>query len=103
MTAARLAFALTLIAAACTAAPAPSSEIAFSSRSWPEAEAAPCVVGDGGAARLGIARIEAIKASLKWTEEQTYCNATAALFGMAHQVMNFKPNMDKENRRHTWA
>jgi ABC-type transport system substrate-binding protein len=60
MTAARLAFALALIAASCTAAPAPSSEIAFSARSWPEAEAAPCVVGDGGAARLGIARIEAV-------------------------------------------
>jgi ABC-type transport system substrate-binding protein len=60
MTAARLAFALALVAASCTAAPAPSSEIAFSARSWPEAEAAPCVVGDGGAARLGIARIEAV-------------------------------------------
>ena len=60
MTAARLAFALTLIAAACTAAPAPSSEIAFSSGSWPEVEAASCVVGEGGAARLGIARIEAV-------------------------------------------
>ena len=60
MTAARLAFALALIAASCTAAPAPSSEIAFSARSWPEAEVAPCVVGDGGAARLGIARIEAV-------------------------------------------
>jgi ABC-type transport system substrate-binding protein len=60
MTAARLAFALALIAASCTAAPAPSSEIAFSARSWPEAEAASCVVGEGGAARLGIARIEAV-------------------------------------------
>jgi len=60
MTAARLAFALALVAASCTAAPAPSSEIAFSARSWPEAEVAPCVVGDGGAARLGIARIEAV-------------------------------------------
>jgi len=60
MTAARLAFALALIAASCTAAPAPSSEIAFSARSWPEAEAAPCVVGESGAARLGIARIEAV-------------------------------------------
>jgi ABC-type transport system substrate-binding protein len=60
MTAARLAFALALVAASCTAAPAPSSEIAFSARSWPEAEAAPCVVGDGGAARLGVARIEAV-------------------------------------------
>jgi ABC-type transport system substrate-binding protein len=60
MTAARLAFALALIAASCTAAPAPSSEIAFSARSWPEVEAASCVVGEGGAARLGIARIEAV-------------------------------------------
>ena len=60
MTAARLAFALALIAASCTAAPAPSSEIAFSARSWPEAQAAECGVSEGGAARLGIARIEAV-------------------------------------------
>ncbi|MFM8403348.1 MAG: ABC transporter substrate-binding protein, partial [Candidatus Limnocylindrus sp.] len=62
MAAARLAFALALalVAASCTAAPAPSSEISFSARSWPEAEAAECVVGESGAARLGIARIEAV-------------------------------------------
>ena len=60
MTAARFAFALALVAASCTAAPAPSSEISFSARSWPEAEAAPCAVGESGAARLGIARIEAV-------------------------------------------
>ena len=60
MTAARLAFALALIAASCTAAPAPSSEIAFSARSWPEAQAAACAVSESGAARLGIARIEAV-------------------------------------------
>jgi len=60
MIAARLAFALALVAASCTAAPAPSSEISFSARSWPEAAAAPCVVGESGVARLGIARIEAL-------------------------------------------
>ena len=88
MTAARLAFALTLIAAACTAAPAPSSEIAFSSRSWPEAEAAPCVVGDGGAARLGIARIEAID---ELTVRFTLCAPDPA-FTQKLAVTNFSVN-----------
>lgn len=57
-------FVLTLGAAlsfgACAGTPAPSSEISFSARSWPEAEAAPCTVGESGTARLGIARIEAV-------------------------------------------
>ena len=88
MTAARLAFALTLIAAACTAAPAPSSEIAFSSRSWPEAEAAPWVVGDGGAARLGIARIEAID---ELTIRFTLCAPDPA-FTQKLAVTNFSVN-----------
>ncbi len=88
MTAARLAFALTLIAAACTAAPAPSSEIAFSSRSWPEVEAAPCVVGDGGAARLGIARIEAID---ELTIRFTLCAPDPA-FTQKLAVTNFSVN-----------
>jgi ABC-type transport system substrate-binding protein len=88
MTAARLAFALTLIAAACTAAPAPSSEIAFSSRSWPEAEAVPCVVGDGGAARLGIARIEAID---ELTVRFTLCAPDPA-FTQKLAVTNFSVN-----------
>ena len=60
MTAAGVEVAVALVAASCTAAPAPSSEISFSARSWPEAEAAPCAVGESGAARLGIARIEAV-------------------------------------------
>ena len=88
MTAARLAFALTLIAAACTAAPAPSSEIAFSSRSWPEAEAAECVVSEGGAARLGIARIEAID---ELTVRFTLCAPDPA-FTQKLAVTNFSVN-----------
>jgi ABC-type transport system substrate-binding protein len=88
MTAARLAFALALIAASCTAAPAPSSEIAFSARSWPEAEAAPCVVGDGGAARLGIARIEAVD---ELTVRFTLCAPDPA-FTQKLAVTNFSVN-----------
>jgi ABC-type transport system substrate-binding protein len=88
MTAARLAFALALVAASCTAAPAPSSEIAFSARSWPEAEAAPCVVGDGGAARLGIARIEAVD---ELTVRFTLCAPDPA-FTQKLAVTNFSVN-----------
>jgi ABC-type transport system substrate-binding protein len=88
MTAARLAFALALIAASCTAAPAPSSEIAFSSRSWPEAEAASCVVGEGGAARLGIAKIEAVD---ELTVRFTLCAPDPA-FTQKLAVTNFSVN-----------
>jgi ABC-type transport system substrate-binding protein len=88
MTAARLAFALALIAASCTAAPAPSSEIAFSSRSWPEVEAASCVVGEGGAARLGIAKIEAVD---ELTVRFTLCAPDPA-FTQKLAVTNFSVN-----------
>ncbi len=54
---ARVAFALLL--AGCAGAPAPSSEIAFTPRSWPEAGAAECKLDATGATRLGIARMEA--------------------------------------------
>ena len=49
-----------LLVGACTSAPAPSSEIAFSARSWPEAGTAECVVSASGLSRLGIAQIEAV-------------------------------------------
>ena len=49
-----------LAAGACAGAPAPSSEIAFSARSWPEAGPAECAAGANGALRLGIAQIEAV-------------------------------------------
>jgi ABC-type transport system substrate-binding protein len=88
MTAARLAFALALIAASCTAAPAPSSEIAFSSRSWPEAEAASCVVSEVGTARLGIARIEAVD---ELTVRFTLCAPDPA-FTQKLAVTNFSVN-----------
>lgn len=88
MTAARLAFALALIAASCTAAPAPSSEIAFSARSWPEAQAASCVAGEGGAARLGIARIEAVD---ELTVRFTLCAPDPA-FTQKLAVTNFSVN-----------
>jgi ABC-type transport system substrate-binding protein len=88
MTAARLAFALALIAASCTAAPAPSSEIAFSSRSWPEAEAASCVVSEVGTARFGIARIEAVD---ELTVRFTLCAPDPA-FTQKLAVTNFSVN-----------
>ena len=77
-----------LLAGACAGAPAPSSEISFSARSWPEAEAAPCVVGDGGAARLGIARIEAIG---ELTVRFTLCAPDPA-FTQKLAVTNFSVN-----------
>ncbi|MFZ9435472.1 MAG: ABC transporter substrate-binding protein [Candidatus Limnocylindrus sp.] len=49
-----------LLVGACASPPAPSSEIAFSARSWPEAGAAKCAVGASGTPRPGIARIEAV-------------------------------------------
>jgi ABC-type transport system substrate-binding protein len=88
MTAARLAFALALITASCTAAPAPSSEIAFSSGSWPEVEAASCVAGEGGAARLGIAKIEAVD---ELTVRFTLCAPDPA-FTQKLAVTNFSVN-----------
>ena len=77
-----------LLFSACAGAPAPSSEISFSARSWPEAEAAPCVVGDGGAARLGIARIEAID---ELTVRFTLCAPDPA-FTQKLAVTNFSVN-----------
>jgi peptide/nickel transport system substrate-binding protein len=77
-----------LLVGACAGAPAPSSEISFSARSWPEAEAAPCVVGDGGAARLGIARIEAVD---ELTVRFTLCAPDPA-FTQKLAVTNFSVN-----------
>jgi ABC-type transport system substrate-binding protein len=77
-----------LLAGACAGAPAPSSEISFSARSWPEVEAAPCVVGDGGAARLGIARIEAVD---ELTVRFTLCAPDPA-FTQKLAVTNFSVN-----------
>lgn len=77
-----------LLAGACASVPAPSSEISFSARSWPEVEAAPCVVGDGGAARLGIARIEAID---ELTVRFTLCAPDPA-FTQKLAVTNFSVN-----------
>ena len=77
-----------LLAGACADAPAPSSEISFSARSWPEVEAAPCVVGDGGAARLGIARMEAVD---ELTVRFTLCAPDPA-FTQKLAVTNFAVN-----------
>ena len=77
-----------LLAGACAGAPAPSSEIAFSARSWPEAGAAECVVGEGGAARLGIAQIEAVD---ERTVRFTLCAPDPA-FTQKLAVTNFSVN-----------
>ena len=77
-----------LLAGACAGAPAPSSEIAFSARSWPEAGAAECAVGESGAARLGIAKIEAVD---KRTVRFTLCAPDPA-FTQKLAVTNFSVN-----------
>ena len=77
-----------LLACACAGAPAPSSEISFSARSWPEAAAAPCVEGESGAARLGIARIEAVD---ELTVRFTLCAPDPA-FTQKLAVTNFSVN-----------
>ena len=77
-----------LVVVACAGAPAPSSEIAFSARSWPEAQAAECVAGEGGAARLGISRIEAVD---ELTVRFTLCAPDPA-FTQKLAVTNFSVN-----------
>jgi len=77
-----------LLAGACAGAPAPSSEIAFSARSWPEAGAAECAVGESGVARLGIAKIEAVD---ELTVRFTLCAPDPA-FTQKLAVTNFAVN-----------
>ena len=77
-----------LLAGACAGTPAPSSEIAFSARSWPEAGAAECAVGESGAARLGIAKIEAVD---ELTVRFTLCAPDPA-FTQKLAVTNFAVN-----------
>ena len=77
-----------LVVGACSNTPAPSSEIGFSARSWPEAGAAECVVGEGGAARLGIAKIEAVD---ELTVRFTLCAPDPA-FTQKLAVTNFAVN-----------
>jgi len=77
-----------LVVSACAGAPAPSSEIGFSARSWPEAGAAECVVGEGGVARLGIAKIEAVD---ELTVRFTLCAPDPA-FTQKLAVTNFAVN-----------
>ena len=77
-----------LLTAACAGAPTPSSEIAFSTRSWPESGAAACAVSESGAARLGIARIEAVD---ELTVRFTLCVPDPA-FTQKLAVTNFAVN-----------
>ena len=77
-----------LLAGACAGTPAPSSEIAFSTRSWPEAGAAECAVSESGAARLGIARVEAVD---ELTVRFTLCAPDPA-FMQKLAVTNFAVN-----------
>ena len=77
-----------LLAGACASAPAPSSEIAFSARSWPEAGAAECAVSSSGTPRLGISRIEAVD---ELTVRFTLCAPDPA-FTQKLAVTNFSVN-----------
>ena len=81
-------FSVGLVVGACASTPAPSSEIGFSARSWPEASAAECAVGEGGAARLGIAKIEAVD---ELTVRFTLCAPDPA-FTQKLAVTNFAVN-----------
>ena len=83
-----LLFIAALAVSACAGAPAPTSEIPFSSRSWPEASAAECAVSESGAARLGIARIEAVD---ELTVRFTLCAPDPA-FTQKLAVTNFAVN-----------
>jgi peptide/nickel transport system substrate-binding protein len=80
--------ATTLLTASCAGATAPSSEIAFSARSWPETGAAECEVGESGAVRLGIAKIEAVD---ELTVRFTLCAPDPA-FTQKLAVTNFAVN-----------
>ncbi|MCX5979209.1 MAG: ABC transporter substrate-binding protein [Chloroflexi bacterium] len=77
-----------IFAGACASTPAPSSEIGFSARSWPEASAAECAMSESGAARLGIARIEAVD---ELTVRFTLCAPDPA-FTQKLAVTNFAVN-----------
>ena len=77
-----------LLAGACAGTPAPSSEIAFSTRSWPEASVGECAVSESGAARLGIAQIEAVD---ELTVRFTLCAHDPA-FTQKPAVKNFAVN-----------
>ena len=81
-------FSAGLVVGACASTPAPSSEIGVSARSWPEGGAAECVVGEGGAARLGIAKIEAVD---ELTVRFTLCAPDPA-FTQKLAVTNFSVN-----------
>ena len=48
------------------------------------------------------ARMEALKTSLGWSEEATFCNATAALFGNVPKVMDSWAILHAEYAK-TWA
>ena len=77
-----------LLAGACAGTPAPSSEVAFSARSWPETGAAECAVGASGLSRLGIAQIEAVD---ERTVRFTLCAPDPA-FTQKLAVTNFSVN-----------
>ena len=77
-----------IFAGACASTPAPSSEIGFSARSWPEASAAECAMSESGAVRLGIARMEAID---ELTVRFTLCAPDPA-FTQKLAVTNFAVN-----------
>ena len=85
---AALSAALLIVAGACAGTPAPSSEIGFSARSWPEVGSAECAVSESGAARLGIARIEAVD---ELTVRFTLCAPDPA-FTQKLAVTNFAVN-----------
>jgi ABC-type transport system substrate-binding protein len=80
--------AATLLTASCAGVPAPSSEIAFSARSWPETGVAECAAGESGAVRLGIAKIEAVD---ELTVRFTLCAPDPA-FTQKLAVTNFAVN-----------
>ena len=77
-----------LLTASCAGAPAPSSEIAFAARSWPESGTAECVVSEAGTPRLGISRIEAVD---ELTVRFTLCAPDPA-FTQKLAVTNFAVN-----------
>ena len=81
-------FSVGLTVGACASTPAPSSEIGFSARSWPEASAAECAMSESGAVRLGIARMEAVD---ELTVRFTLCAPDPA-FTQKLAVTNFAVN-----------
>ena len=77
-----------LLATSCAGTPSPSSEIAFSARSWPAAGPADCLQGANDKTRLGIARIEAVD---ELTVRFTLCASDPA-FTQKLAVTNFAVN-----------